>query len=274
MLGGADFMNYVTGKLRLGKETLATISGYWDDCITIEDKRTGEKQTLWNPTPEVRLQRLKRWTVAPEDQLDYESDKMWSKVSAAIRQENQELATSEKTILEEAQRNATKMRMAHNDTWIPRCFELDPVTGESWHYRHADFRPWDQRNDVIQYESNFVIATKTRHKTPMIREASIVSVERQTEAMRQLAAAAAAAAAAAGESGSAATTASGDGVGAMMIRRRKQQDGGGSLSSSAEGDHMMHSSDESRVDERDKGGGGGHSSKSAPSRYLFFSRIE
>ena len=192
MLGGADFMNYVTGKLRLGKETLATISGYWDDCITIEDKRTGEKQTLWNPTPEVRLQRLKRWTVAPEDQLDYESDKMWSKVSAAIRQENQELATSEKTILEEAQRNATKMRMAHNDTWIPRCFELDPVTGESWHYRHADFRPWDQRNDVIQYESNCVIATKTRHKTPMIHEASIVSVERQTEAMRQLAAVAAA----------------------------------------------------------------------------------
>ena len=272
MLGGADFMNYVTGKLRLGKETLATISGYWDDCITIEDKRTGEKQTLWNPTPEVRLQRLKRWTVAPEDQLDYESDKMWSKVSAAIRQENQELATSEKTILEEAQRNATKMRMAHNDTWIPRCFELDPVTGESWHYRHADFRPWDQRNDVIQYESNCVIATKTRHKTPMIREASIVSVERQTEAMRQLAAVAAAAAAAAvngggGESGSAATTASGDG--AMMSRRRKQQqhqDGGGSLSSSAEGDHMMHcSSDESRVDEGDKGGSL-HSSKSAPSR--------
>lgn len=89
MIGGADFMNYVTGKLRLGKETLATISGYWDDCITIEDKRTGEKQTLWNPTSEVRATRLKRWTVASEEQLGYESDKLWSKVAAAIRQENQ-----------------------------------------------------------------------------------------------------------------------------------------------------------------------------------------
>lgn len=89
MIGGADFMNYVTGKLRLGKETLAIISGYWDDCITIEDKRTGEKQTLWNPTSEVRAARLKRWTVAVEEQLEYESDKLWSKVAAAIRQENQ-----------------------------------------------------------------------------------------------------------------------------------------------------------------------------------------
>ena len=90
MLGGADFMNFVTGKLRLGKETLATISGYWDDCISIEDKRTGEKQTLWNATNgEVRSQRLKRCTVAFDEQMDYESEKLWSKVSAAIHQENQ-----------------------------------------------------------------------------------------------------------------------------------------------------------------------------------------
>lgn len=95
-----------------------------------------------------------------------------------------DLATSEKTALEEAQRNATKTRLATNETWIPRCFEFDPVT-ESWHYRHADVRPWDPRTDVVQYESNFAVATKTRHKTPMIREASIVSVERQSESIRQ-----------------------------------------------------------------------------------------
>ena len=90
----------------------------------------------------------------------------------------QELATKEKTALEEEQRTATKWRAAHNETWMPRCFESDPVT-DTWHYRHADVRPWDQRNDVVQYESKCVIATKTRHRTPMIREASIVSVERQ-----------------------------------------------------------------------------------------------
>ncbi|XP_059351231.1 oxysterol-binding protein-related protein 8-like [Daphnia carinata] len=237
MIGGADFMNYVTGKLRLGKETLATISGYWDDCITIEDKRTGEKQTLWNPTSEVRATRLKRWTVAPEEQLDYESDKLWSKVAAAIRQENQELATSEKTILEEEQRKATKLRISQNETWIPRCFELDPVT-DSWHYRHADVRPWDQRNDVVQYESNFVIATKTRHRTPMIREASIVSVERQSESIRQqlvLSPNGAEFRKPLNESNANGTSA---------IRRRNVD---GSISSSAEGDQIHSSEDDSRL---------------------------
>jgi len=33
-------MNQVVGRIRLGKETLATISGYWDGQILIMDKRT------------------------------------------------------------------------------------------------------------------------------------------------------------------------------------------------------------------------------------------
>lgn len=52
------------------------------------------------------------------------------------------------------------------------------ITGQ-WLYRHADLRPWDPRNDLLQYEFNFVIQTKTRHRTPMIRTASIVSVDPQ-----------------------------------------------------------------------------------------------
>lgn len=70
-LGGGDFSNAVTGKLRLGKasgkprkmyrnnkktndisipisqETLFTIDGHWDDTITMKDKKTGEEQVLW-----------------------------------------------------------------------------------------------------------------------------------------------------------------------------------------------------------------------------------
>lgn len=42
-LGGAEQMNQVVGRIRLGKETLATISGYWDGQILITDKRTGVK---------------------------------------------------------------------------------------------------------------------------------------------------------------------------------------------------------------------------------------
>ena len=41
---------------------------------------------------------------------------------------------------------------------------------------HSDGRPWDDQNDLYTYESDFIIRTKTKHKTPMVRTQSIVSV--------------------------------------------------------------------------------------------------
>jgi hypothetical protein len=40
-LGGAEQTNAISGRLKLGKETLATIEGYWDGSIFIKDRRTG-----------------------------------------------------------------------------------------------------------------------------------------------------------------------------------------------------------------------------------------
>ena len=53
-----------------------------------------------------------------------------------------------------------------------RLFELPPdlPQSEQYEYRHADLRPWDDLNDQHQFERGFVVCTKTRHKTPMIRK--------------------------------------------------------------------------------------------------------
>ncbi|KAL0276216.1 UNVERIFIED_CONTAM: hypothetical protein PYX00_003829 [Menopon gallinae] len=176
LIGGSDHINGICGKLKLGKETLATIDGYWDGIINIKDKRTGEEQELWNPTPVVKASRLKRYTVPVELQGDFESERLWGKVSAAILADDQTAATEEKTILEDAQRAAAKKRKETNTDWIPRYFEQSLISG-AWVYKHCDLRPWDPRNDVQQYEYNYIICTKTRHRTPMIRTSSIVSVE-------------------------------------------------------------------------------------------------
>ncbi|CAB3367713.1 Hypothetical predicted protein [Cloeon dipterum] len=168
--------NMIAGRLKLGKETLATIDGYWDGEIKIKDKRTGEEQVFWSPTPDMRANRLKRCTVPLTHQCEFESERLWQHVSSAIHRDDQVAATEEKTVLEEAQRAAVKERKAKCEEWIPRYFEQDLITGQ-WVYRHSDLRPWDTRNDVFQYESDFVIQTKTRHKTPMIRTSSIVSVD-------------------------------------------------------------------------------------------------
>ncbi|XP_011701289.1 PREDICTED: oxysterol-binding protein-related protein 8 isoform X1 [Wasmannia auropunctata] len=179
-LGGAELMNQVVGRIRLGKETLATISGYWDGLLLITDKRTGQENIFFNPTPEVRKKRLKKFTVPLEYQGPWESEKLWYAVTQAINRDDQVAATEAKTRLEEAQRERAKERKSLGQEWVPKYFVQDIITG-NWIYRHADVRPWDPRNDVIQYEENYIVRTKTRHKTPIMRAGSIVSTEPQSQ---------------------------------------------------------------------------------------------
>ena len=179
-LGGAEQMNQVVGAIRLGKETLASVSGYWDGQIVITDKRAGQEAVFFNPTPEVRKKRLKKYTVPLEHQGPWESEKLWYDVTQAINRDDQVAATEAKTHLEEAQRDRAKERKVKGQEWIPKHFVQDIITG-NWVYRHADVRPWDPRNDVVQYEQDYIVRTKTRHKTPIMRTGSIVSTDPQSQ---------------------------------------------------------------------------------------------
>ncbi|KAF7287501.1 hypothetical protein GWI33_001461 [Rhynchophorus ferrugineus] len=177
-LGGSEQTNCITGRLKLGKETLATIEGYWDGTIHIKDKRTGEVQVLFSSTPAIRKQRLTRYTVRLDNQGENESEKLWQHVSAAIRRDDMNAATEEKTLLEEAQRARSKERKAKCEEWLPIHFQQDMKSGQ-WVYKHSDLRPWDPRNDLYQYEYEYKILTRTKHPTPMIKTASIISVDPQ-----------------------------------------------------------------------------------------------
>ncbi|CAF0951522.1 unnamed protein product [Didymodactylos carnosus] len=155
-IGGNELTNQVEGKIKLGKETLATIIGHWDDQIDIIDKATSTRSVLWKVNPSVVKSRLKRFVVPIEQQNDNESEK----------QNDQNLATEEKTIVEEQQRKQLKELKTTGNEWKPQMFILDPVSKE-WIYLHADLRPWDSYNDIVQYESNFIISTKQRHHAPL-----------------------------------------------------------------------------------------------------------
>ncbi|XP_059080328.1 oxysterol-binding protein-related protein 8-like isoform X1 [Tigriopus californicus] len=179
-LGGGEFTNAVSGKIRLGKETLSTLNGHWDDCVMLKDKKTDESEIFWKVTPEIRQSRLKRFTVPIEEQGEFESVKLWQKVTQAIEADNQNAATDEKAVLEEAQRTGARERKAAGVEWVPKYFALDPMT-EQYEYKHADLRPWDPLNDLFQYEKDFVVNTKTKHKAPMIRTQSIISVHDATK---------------------------------------------------------------------------------------------
>uniref|UniRef100_A0A3P9JQN0 Oxysterol binding protein like 8 n=1 Tax=Oryzias latipes TaxID=8090 RepID=A0A3P9JQN0_ORYLA len=166
-LGSSDCVNQISGKIKLGKEVLATLEGHWDSEIFINDKKTGTMDTFWNPTSELRQSRLIRCTVPLEEQSEFESERLWQQVTRAINNKDQTEATNEKFILEEAQRKSARERKAKCEEWVPALFEQDPVTGE-WHYKYADTRPWDPLNDLIQFEKDGCIQTKVRHRTPMV----------------------------------------------------------------------------------------------------------
>ncbi|KAG7235976.1 hypothetical protein INR49_001682 [Caranx melampygus] len=148
-LGSSDSVNQISGKIKLGKEVLATLEGHWDSEIFINDKKTGTVDTFWNPTPDLRQSRLTRCTVPPEEQESTSqradlielvlpvSVRLWQHVTRAINNKDQTEATNEKFILEEAQRKSARERKAKCEEWIPALFEQDSVTGE-WHYRYAD----------------------------------------------------------------------------------------------------------------------------------------
>ena len=47
-----------------------------------QDKKSGQEEVLWEVNPEVRAQRLKRYTVPIDDQTEWESAKLWLQVSS------------------------------------------------------------------------------------------------------------------------------------------------------------------------------------------------
>ncbi|XP_020813547.1 oxysterol-binding protein-related protein 8 isoform X2 [Drosophila serrata] len=162
-LGGADATNVVVGKIKMGKETLATINGHWDKECRIKDTKTGEETLLFRADAEMRSKRLTRHMVPIDSQEPNESQFLWQHVSDAIAREDQVAATEEKTKLEEHQRASAKERASTESTHMPDLFELDNYG--QWMYKYADLRPWDPRNDVRQYECQFKVLTQTKHKS-------------------------------------------------------------------------------------------------------------
>lgn len=114
-LGGSCSVNQISGKISVGDELLATVDGHWvrafipqaatsvsllsssvsislchlfngtervatfcgiqDSEVFIHEKRLGQQETLWNPTPDIRSSRLKRQVVQIDQQGEFESER-------------------------------------------------------------------------------------------------------------------------------------------------------------------------------------------------------
>ncbi|XP_036007544.1 oxysterol-binding protein-related protein 5 [Fundulus heteroclitus] len=158
-LGGAGSVNQISGKILMEDELMATIDGHWDGEVFIHEKCSGQQDTLWNPTPDIRSMRLKRQVVQLDQQGEFESERLWQHVTSAILDRDQMRATQEKFVLEEAQRREAKERGERS--WTPKLFLQDPVTSE-WTYKHLDTQPWDPEVSLVQFEKDGVIQTQEK----------------------------------------------------------------------------------------------------------------
>ncbi|QSZ31241.1 hypothetical protein DSL72_000804 [Monilinia vaccinii-corymbosi] len=118
--------NAIGGTIKSDKtgEVLYELSGMWSGEMFIKNVRTGKKDLLFDATRARPSPPLSR---PLEEQEDRESQKLWLKTAKAVKERNHELATDEKTFIEDMQRDEAAKRAEDGVEWTPRLFR--PVRG-------------------------------------------------------------------------------------------------------------------------------------------------
>lgn len=181
LLGGLEASNLIDGKIKFAKETVAVLHGKWDGEIVLQDKRENKQSLFWKPNTQVIESRLKRFIVPLDEQEEFESEKLWLKVSEAIKNSDQNLATEEKSKVETKQREEEFERRSKFIEYKSKVFTYDSINKE-WLYNYSDLRPWDPQNDLYQYESKFKVLTKTKLNLKVNNDprTSLLTIRNQT----------------------------------------------------------------------------------------------
>ncbi|KAF9438688.1 hypothetical protein BGZ76_005831 [Entomortierella beljakovae] len=113
--------NSIGGKIKRIStgETLYDISGKWSDELFIT-KKGGKQESYFD----VKKAKIHPKIVSPESEQEAnESRNLWSKLTSALKVNDQNLATEEKSKVEDAQRAKSKAREARGDAHLLRYFE-------------------------------------------------------------------------------------------------------------------------------------------------------
>ncbi|CAO3686830.1 unnamed protein product [Rhizopus stolonifer] len=102
-------------------EVLYEISGQWSDEIYIKMAKASNKNLFFD----VKSLNIHPKVVSELEKQDpLESRRLWSKVTSAILKDDMDTATTEKTTIEDKQREDTKKREEKGEVFIPKYFNL------------------------------------------------------------------------------------------------------------------------------------------------------
>lgn len=121
-------INTVAGKVKREStgEALATIGGTYTEQLHIKKKSTETKELFLDVIPLKIIPKI----VTPElQQEEFESRKLWSKVTQGLIKRDIDFATERKTEIEDNQRKIGEIREKNEQDWKHRFFKLD---GDIW----------------------------------------------------------------------------------------------------------------------------------------------
>ncbi|KAG0329716.1 hypothetical protein BG000_011967 [Podila horticola] len=143
--------NGITGKIKRIStgETLYEISGKWSDEIII--KKGLKKEVFFDAKTAVICPKI----IAPEEQQEEnESRRLWSKLTAALKVNNQDLATIEKSKIEDAQRAKRKEGEAKGHVHGLRYFEPNQTGGFDIKLKNIPQDPQEAKQQIMDFICN------------------------------------------------------------------------------------------------------------------------
>lgn len=144
--------NSVVGKIKREstQEILYEISGQWSGELFIKKYTPPEKSSIGGllsltkkstkeeekPDLMVDVRDYVKYPLqVPEHQEEKESRRLWAKLTEGLLANNQDMATDEKTKVEDEERALRKEREAKNIEWKPRFFDVD---GDEYKFKGID----------------------------------------------------------------------------------------------------------------------------------------
>ncbi|KAG0651034.1 Oxysterol-binding protein [Hyphodiscus hymeniophilus] len=100
-------------------DSLFELSGMWSGEMWLKDLKTGKKDLLFNAT---RAKHTAPKARPLEEQGERESQRLWFKTAEAVKARNHEVATDEKTKIEDQQRDEAAKRVEDGVDWHPKLF--------------------------------------------------------------------------------------------------------------------------------------------------------
>ncbi|KAL5111610.1 Oxysterol-binding protein-related protein 11 [Taenia crassiceps] len=104
------------------KNPVLTVTGHWNDTMEFVDRVLGTTEVIDTKT----LNREPKWVRPVASQAPEESQRLWAAVTAALEVGDIDLATKEKTKLEEIQRASEQARTKRGIAHRPRYFRETP----------------------------------------------------------------------------------------------------------------------------------------------------